>query len=149
MSDDRYVRYVGQNCDELYCDPLFNFLYTPSPDFSPFLPPASGNGQTSDVETGRLSGTASVSGYSDIGYSIGESVYDVAFDVATRTRIQLIGMVTSERIENFGGGNSRVQFFHRDRVLFDSSPIHPFAFDEVVRRVGTAFGCSQTAMSKC
>lgn len=136
--DDRYVRYFGQNCDELDCDPPFDNRFEPSSSFSPFAQGSSGIGQTSTAETGRLAGTASVSGYSDIGYSIGDSTYDVTFDVATRTRIQLIGTVTSERTLSFGYGSSRVQLFRRDKEIFeasaepDTAPIQAFAFDEVV-----------------
>jgi len=136
--DDRYVRYFGQDCDEVDCDPPYDNRFEPTSPFSVFSQGFSGSGQTSSAETGRLAGTASVSGYSDIGYSISDSTYDVTFDVATRTRIQLIGTVTSERTLIFGYGSSRVQLFRRDKEIFeasadpDTAPTQAFAFDEVV-----------------
>ena len=79
-----------------------------------------------------------MSGFSDIGYSISDSTYDVTFDLPSRARIQLIGTVTSDRTLVFGYGESRVQLYRDATVIFsafaepDSAPTQAFAFDQVL-----------------
>lgn len=138
VSDDRYVRFFGENCTELYCDPPFDGTTVPSPDFALFTVGSTGMPQTSTSETGRMSGTAAVSGYSDIGYGIGDSTYDVSFQLTARARVQLIGTLSSYRNQNFGYGESRVRLMRQTAVLFedsanpDTAPIQEFAFDEIL-----------------
>lgn len=146
LSDDRFVNAFGEACIEngggLICDPFESETQNPSPDFSNFSDSVSaGDGgfasQTSVAGATSLSGIGFASGFSDVGYGIGNSVYDVSFRLLGPAQIDLDGTLESFDTFGFGFAESEVRLSTGGQILFEAiaDPINntvPFSFSQVL-----------------
>lgn len=144
LSDDRFVNAFGEFCTDdgggFMCDPFEDVTETPSPAFSSFNDSVSaGDGgfasQTSAAGTESLSGVGFASGFSELGYGIGSSVYDVTFRLHGPTLVDLTGTLTAFDTQGFGFAESEVRLSEGATVLFTTfadpfDTLVPFSFSD-------------------
>jgi len=143
LTDDRFVGAFGEVCTEVTCDPFESQNQSPSPAFSNFTASVSaGDGgfasQTSAVDATSFSGVGYASGYSDIGYGIGNSVYDIHFRLVAPAQIDLSGTLEAFDTWGFGFAESEVRLSTGAQILFEeiADPFNntvPFSFSQLLQ----------------
>ncbi len=139
LTDDRGINAFGERCYEdptFYCDPYENESAQPSSDFAAFSENVSaGDGgaasQSSSVGTNGLAGVGSASGYSDIGYGIGRSTYDVTFRV-DGAAVALTGTLEMFDFVGFGYGVTFVQLSRASGEVLYREEVDPYSSPAII-----------------